>query len=70
MDFWLIFLLFFGWFAGSFRLLLLVVVLVCCFVGLLACWPVSLLARLSTGRLVRLLVALHRRPGGGYAAGN
>ena len=26
---------------GSFRLLLFVVVLVCCFVGLLACWPVG-----------------------------
>ena len=46
VDFWLFFRLFFGCFGGSCRLLLLVVVMVCCLVGLLVCWSVGLVALL------------------------
>ena len=51
-PFWWICWLFFGWFGGSFRLLLLVVVLVCCLVGALVCWFLGLLARCFAGFLV------------------
>ena len=52
VDFWLIFWLFFGWFGDSSRLFLLVVVLVCCLVGLLVCWFLGLLAGCLAGCLV------------------
>ena len=55
VDFWLIFWLFFGWFGGSSRLFLLVVVLVCCLVGLLVCWFLGVLSRCDSGCLVCLL---------------
>ena len=62
VDFWLIFWLFFGWFGASSRLFLLVVVLVCCLVGLLVCWFLGLLARCLAGFLVRWL-SVCRLPG-------
>ena len=62
VDFWLIFWLFFGWFGASSRLFLLVVVLVCCLVGLLVCWFLGLLARCLAGSLVCWL-SVCRLPG-------
>ena len=57
---------------GSFRLLLFVVVLVCCFVGLLVCWSVGSLLCWFSGLLVVCLSAVwpqSPRPRGGWPAG-
>ena len=67
-DFVYDFLMVFGWCGGSFRLLLFVVVLVCCIVGLLLCWTVGSLLCWFSGLLVGCLRAVwpHRPwPGGG-----
>ena len=72
VDFWLIFCWFLGWFGGSLRLLLLVVVLVCCLVGLLVCWSVGSLLCWFSGLLVVCLSAVwpqSPRHGGGRPAG-
>ena len=72
VDFWLFFWLFFGWFGGKFQLLLLVVVLVCCLVGLLVSWAVGSLLCWFSGLLAVCLSAVwpqSPRHGGGRPAG-